>query len=152
VIHKTRRAVFIPLILMLLTIGVLTGCSGSAASATDNNNLAMAPTANMPAEVKSAPTTVQQAYQFAVANPDVMKQIPCYCGCGAMGHTSNYSCYVSGVDANGSITYDTHALGCSICVDITQDTMRLLKQGDTVSEIKAYIDQTYSQYGSSNIP
>jgi len=152
VIHKTRRAVFITLILMLLTVGVLTGCSGSAGSATDNNNLAMAPMAGMPADVKSAPTTVQQAYQFAVANPDVLKQIPCYCGCGAMGHTSNYSCYVSGVDANGSITYDTHALGCSICVDITQDTMRLMKQGDTVPEIKAYIDQTYSQYGSSNIP
>ena len=41
----------------------------------------------------------------------------------------------------------THALGCSICVDITQDTMRLLRQGKTVSEIKALIDQTYSQYG-----
>lgn len=106
----------------------------------------------MPAEVKSAPTTVQQAYQFAVANPDVMKQVPCYCGCGKMGHTSNYSCYIQGVDDKGDITYDTHALGCSICVDITQDTLRLLRQGMTVAEIKTSIDQTYSQYGPSNIP
>ena len=106
----------------------------------------------MPADVKSAPITVQQAYQFAAANPDVMKKIPCYCGCGAMGHTSNYACYVSDVDANGKISFDTHALGCSICVDITQDTMRLIKQDKTVPEIKLYIDQTYSQYGSSNIP
>ena len=106
----------------------------------------------MPGEVKSAPTIVQQSYQFAAANPEVMKQIPCYCGCGAIGQASNYSCYVSGVDENGTIIYDSHALGCSICVDITQDTMRLLKQGKTVSEIKAYIDQTYSQYGPSNIP
>ncbi len=151
-IRKTQRAVFGILILMLLSAGVLAACSGSAGSATKDSNLAMAIMANMPTEVKSAPTTVQQAYQFAVANPDVLKQIPCYCGCGAMGHTSNYSCYVSGVEANGSVTYDTHALGCSICVDITQDTMRLMKQGDTVPEIKAYIDQTYSQYGSSNIP
>ena len=112
----------------------------------------MASMDGMPAQVQSAPITVQQAYQFAAANPDVMKHIPCYCGCGAMGHSSNYSCYVSGVDANGSITYDTHALGCSICVDITQDTMRLLRQSKSVSEIKAYIDQTYSEYGQSNIP
>jgi hypothetical protein len=151
-IQKSQRAVFATLILMLLSTGVLTACSGRAASATEDSNLAMAPMAGMPSDVKSAPTTVQQAYQFAVANPDVLKQIPCYCGCGAMGHTSNYSCYVSGVEANGSVTYDTHALGCSICVDITQDTMRLMKQGDTVPEIKAYVDQTYSQYGSSNIP
>ncbi len=112
----------------------------------------MASLDEMPAEVKSAPDTVQQAYQFAVANPDVMKQMPCYCGCGAMGHTSNYACYVSDVDVNGNVSFDTHALGCSICVDITQDTMRLLKQGEPVTDIKTYIDQTYSQYGPSNIP
>jgi len=106
----------------------------------------------MPAEVKSAPPAVQGAYQFAVANPDVLKQIPCYCGCGKMGHTSNYSCYVQNVDENGKVVYDTHALGCSICVDITQDTMRYLKQGKTVADIKSIVDQTYSQYGPSNIP
>ncbi len=94
---------------------------------------------------------VQDAYRFAIANPDVMQHIPCYCGCGAMGHTSNYSCYVSGTDADGKITYDSHALGCGICVDITQDTMRLLKEGKSISEIKSYVDQTYAQYGPSNI-
>ena len=47
---------------------------------------------------------------------------------------------------------DSHALGCSICVDITQDAMRLLEQGKTVGEIKAYVDQTYAQYGPSNMP
>ena len=112
----------------------------------------MASMDGMPDEVKSAPTVVQQAYQFAAANPDVMNQIPCYCGCDDIGHTSNYSCYISGADENGRITYDSHALGCSICVDITQDTMRLLKQGKSVAEIKAFVDQTYSQYGPSNIP
>lgn len=112
----------------------------------------MAAMDGMPAEVKTAPTTVQQAYRFAVANPDLLKQIPCYCGCDDIGHTSNYDCYVADVDAGGTVSYDSHALGCSICVDITQDTMRLLKQGKTVAEIKATIDQTYSQYGPSNIP
>ena len=112
----------------------------------------MAPMAGMPADVKSAPTTVKQAYQFAVANPSVMKQIPCYCGCGAAGHTSNYSCYVQNVDEKGAVTFDSHALGCSICVDITQDTMRYMRQGKQVSEIKVLIDQTYAQYGPSNIP
>lgn len=106
----------------------------------------------MPADVQSAPVTVQTAYQFAAANPDVMKDIPCYCGCGNVGHTSNYSCYVSSVDDKGKITFDNHALGCSICVDITQDTMRLLKEGKTTPEIKAYVDATYSKYGTSNMP
>jgi Protein of unknown function with PCYCGC motif len=145
------RRLSMPLLILLFVFsGLLTACG--AKSSEDKHDLAMASMDGMPADVQKAPVAVQQAYQFNVANPDVMKQIPCYCGCGAMGHTSNYSCYVSGVDAGGKISYDTHALGCSICVDITQDTMRLLKQGKTVPEIKAFVDQTYAQYGSSNMP
>jgi hypothetical protein len=135
---------------VLIVSVVISACTKQISSTQEG--LQMASLDEMPAEVKSAPSTVQEAYQFAVANPDVMKQVPCYCGCGAMGHTSNYACYVSDVDVNGNVSFDTHALGCSICVDITQDTMRLLKQGKPVTDIKTYIDQTYSQYGPSNIP
>ena len=149
--RNLRRLLLPFLVVLLLLSGLLSACSGQDA-ANDGHDLAMASVDQMPAEVKSAPPTVQQAYQFAAANPDVMKGIPCYCGCGTMGHTSNYSCYVSGTESGGTIHYDTHALGCSICVDITQDTMRLLKQGKSVSEIKAYVDQTYAQYGPSNMP
>lgn len=130
--------------------GLLTACG--AKSSVEGHDLAMASLDDMPLDVKTAPVAVQQAYQFNVANPELMKQLPCYCGCGAMGHTSNYSCYVSGVDADGRVKYDTHALGCSICVDITKDAMRLLQQGKTASEIKVYVDQTYAQYGPSNMP
>jgi hypothetical protein len=138
------------LTLIIISSGLISACSGKSASSA-NGELAMDSMDQMPEDVRSAPVTVQQAYQFAFANPDVMKQIPCYCGCGAVGHTSNYSCYVSNVSSPGEITYDSHALGCSICVDITQDTMRLLKQGKSVAEIKADIDQTYSKYGPSNM-
>ena len=106
----------------------------------------------MPEEVQNAPVTVQEAYQFASINPDVMKDIPCYCGCGNIGHDSNYACYVADVDAQGKLTFDNHALGCSICVDITQDVMRMLREGKSRQEARTYIDATYSKYGPSNIP
>ena len=112
----------------------------------------MMPMGQMPAEVQSAPVTVQTAYQFAAANPDIMKKIPCYCGCANVGHASNYSCYVSGVDAKGAITFDHHALGCSLCVDITQDVMRMTREGKSPQEARATIDANYSKYGPSNIP
>jgi len=141
-----RKLFFIVLMLALLA-GSLPACSSQTGA-----HLNMTPLDKMPADVQSAPVTVQQAYQFAAANPDMMKQIPCYCGCGSMGHTSNYSCYVSSVDDKGNVTFDNHALGCSICVDITQDVMRLLKEGKTVPEIRTYVDATYSKYGTSNMP
>jgi hypothetical protein len=81
-----------------------------------------------------------------------MNDIPCYCGCGNVGHTSNYDCYVSDVDAQSNITFDNHALGCSICVDITQDVMRMLREGKSPQEARAYVDTTYAKYGPSNIP
>jgi len=151
-IHAPRRVLWVLSLLMITFSGILAACDGNTASASSTDELAMAPMAGMPAEVKSAPTTVQQAYQFAAANPELMKQIACYCGCGNMGHTSNYACYVQNVDDKGVITYDSHALGCSICVDITQDAMRYLSQGKTTAVIREYIDQTYAQYGPSNIP
>jgi len=144
---KTRKLLFLLIIVVLLS-NTISACSTQSQS----NDLHMLAMDQMPSEVKSAPTTVQTAYQFAAANPDVMKNIPCYCGCGNIGHTSNYSCYVSGVDDKSKITFDNHALGCSICVDITQDVMRMLRDGKSPQDARAYIDTTYAKYGQSNIP
>lgn len=135
------------LLCLALANAVLAGCGSTAEHA-----LKMADLESMPHAVQAAPAAVQEAYRFAAANPDVLQQLPCYCGCGSMGHTSNYACYVAGQDAAGALQFDEHALGCSICVDITLDAMRLLKEGRTVPDIKAYVDATYARYGPSNMP
>lgn len=140
------------LLLLMLSSIFLSACRATFPVSVTENILPMASINGMPAEVKAATLSVQEAYRFATATPQVLQQIPCYCGCGSMGHTSNYACYVQGVDEQGVITFDTHALGCSICVDITLDTIRHLKDGKTTAEIKTVIDQTYAQYGPSNIP
>ena len=145
---KTRKFLFLFIIVVLLATAI-SACSTSRSSEV---HLVMMPMDQMPAEVQSAPVAVQEAYQFASHNPDIMKDIPCYCGCGDIGHTSNYDCYVSDVDDKGKITFDNHALGCSICVDITQDVMRMLRDGKSPQEARAYVDATYSKYGPSNIP
>jgi len=110
----------------------------------------MAPVSQMPSAVQKAPTRVHEAYRFAVANPDLLKHIPCYCGCGAMGHTSNYACYVKEVKPDGSVNFDDHALGCSLCVDITQDARRMLDEGKSPQDIRAAIVANYSQFGPPN--
>jgi len=98
---RSRRSILLISLTILLLL-LTTGCGGSDPK-TKESNLKMASMANMPAEVRTAPVTVQEAYQFNVANPDIMTLIPCYCGCGAMGHTSNYDCYVAGVNVDGSM-------------------------------------------------
>jgi len=147
-------ASFRRLSLLLVTLAiVLSGTLSACSTATIDHSFPMASMDGMPAEVQSAPVTVQQAYQFAVVNPDVLTQLPCYCGCGPIGHTSNSACYVAEQNPDGSAKiFDNHALGCSICVDITQDAMRMLRDGKPMPEIRAYVDQTYAKYGPSNMP
>ncbi len=144
---KLRKFKFLFLI-VIISMLVISACSAQNGPSV----LHMLPLDKMPTEVQSSPVIVQQAYQFASANPDVMQHLPCYCGCGNIGHTSNYSCYVQNADSKGSLTFDNHALGCSLCVSITQDAMRLLNEGKTVPQIKAYVDATYGKYGTSNMP
>lgn len=143
---RLNRLLLVALAALLIVSLGLAGCNAEGKTAT-NHDFAMAPLVNMPAEVQQAPVAVQQAYQFAVSNPEILNQIPCYCGCGAMGHNSNYDCYVADVGLDGEVVFDNHALGCSICVDISQDVMRLLDQGKEVSEIFAYVDGNYSRFG-----
>jgi len=145
---KARKFLFL-LVILALTATAVSACSTSNS---DDTHLAMMPLDQMPMDVQNVPVAVQEAYQFNTANPDIMQDIPCYCGCGGIGHTSNYDCYASDVDANGKITFDNHALGCSICVDITQDVMRMLNDSKSPQDARAYIDATYSKYGPSNIP
>lgn len=147
-----RPKLLVALISLALVITLISaGCTGTSGQQA-SDPIHLAPMAEMPANVQAAAVSVQEAYRFAAANPDVLTHIPCYCGCGAIGHTSNYACYVSGKHDDGSLSFDEHALGCSICVDITQDSMRLLKEGKSTADIRAYVDQTYSQYGPSNMP
>jgi hypothetical protein len=136
--------------LMLLAAIALGACSTQSAQTPDFSH-ALAPMTDMPDYVTAAPSSVVETYRYAAANPDILTHIPCYCGCGSMGHTSNYSCYVSGAAEDGGILFDAHALGCSICVDITRDVMRLRAEGQQIESIRGYIDATYSPYGPSNM-
>ena len=145
---KTHKLLVFSIIVVLLT----TAISACSTSKTSEVHLYMMPLDQMPADVQAAPVAVQEAYQFASITPEVMQDIPCYCGCGNIGHTSNYDCYVSDVDAQGNIKFDNHALGCSICVDITKDVMRMLQDGKTPAEARTFVDATYAKFGPSNIP
>jgi hypothetical protein len=82
-------------------------CSGEEGA----SPVSLAPVSALPAFARGAPTVVQEAYRFAVANPEVLDRIPCYCGCGAMEHTSNLACYVKEFREDGSVVYDDHAFG-----------------------------------------
>ncbi|MBI4789220.1 MAG: hypothetical protein HY782_19480 [Chloroflexi bacterium] len=141
-----KRFVYLILLLSVISPALLT----TACAANPASDVKMAPMNMLPTQMQNAPTQVREAYQFAVANPEATKNVPCYCGCGAIGHTSNYSCYVKEAKADGTVVFDDHALGCSLCVDITQDVMRLSREGRAPPDIRDFVVSTYSKFGPPN--
>ena len=143
-----RKSTLIGIVIILTVVGTaLTGCAagakGDSASAVVQD-VVMANAESMPLVVRAAPSSVTDAYRFAAVNAEVLQKIPCYCGCGAMGHESNYDCFWQ---SEGKMR--AHALGCGICVDIAQDTLRGLEQGHSLLDIRQQIDTDYSRFGPS---
>jgi hypothetical protein len=78
------------------------------------------------------------AYRIAITIPDVMKAVPCTCGCTVIGHTSSKDCFMND---NGS--YSPHAANCDICQDIAIDAFKLFKRGYSIRKIQSILHKKY---------
>jgi len=88
---------------------------------------------------------VRQTYDFAAQHPEILKYVPCYCGCGSQGHSANESCFVARRDAKGNVLeWDTHGFGCTICVDVAREAMQLYSSGADVVSIRAAIEKRWT--------
>ena len=102
-----------------------------------------------PDYVKALPAEGQAAYAFALARPDVLQWLPCYCGCAGIPHRSNLDCYFQRREIKGTFTYEEHASFCDICVRIANTASDMLRQGSTMTQIRAAVDATY---GGGSVP
>lgn len=88
----------------------------------------------------------EEAYAFALSAPDALQWIPCYCGCGAMGHTSNLDCFFKRTMAGlSSLDFEEHASFCKVCVDEALIVKQMLADGHSMREIRTAID---GQFGN----
>jgi hypothetical protein len=96
---------------------------------------------------------VQQVYEFAARHPEVLQHVPCYCGCERVGHNGNHDCFVKTRMANGTVSeWDSHGIGCAICIDVARDAMSLFNSGTSVQQIRAAIDRKYASHFPSSTP
>lgn len=76
------------------------------------------------------------AYQVAKDIPEVLEQLPCFCGCmTSFGHKNNLFCFK-----------DQHGSGCSICQDIALDARKMHDQGLSITQIQDSIKAKYARY------
>jgi hypothetical protein len=100
-----------------------------------------------PEYVRSSAAT-EEAYAYALTHPQIMRWMPCYCGCGAMDHGSNLDCYFKHGAVGSAVAYEEHASYCDICVQITLRVKQLSAAGQSLSQIRQAIDQTFGGSGA----
>lgn len=63
-----------------------------------------------PDYVLAAGRDVKRLYEFQVTHGELMRYMPCFCGCGQnAGHRSNRDCYIRRVNPDGSVVFDSMA-------------------------------------------
>ena len=105
--RMTRRDFLATGLTIIAGAMVFTGCQGFDAA---EHRHQLAPENLLPADIAKAPGEVREAYRFAIMNRDTLRYIPCYCGCGSEGHTSNASCYLKDSSTPGNLQFDRMSL------------------------------------------
>lgn len=103
---------------------VAAACGGDRSTATSGRGLvarfarysvAYEPNADLskvvwPSFVTGATPEVKTLYEFQLTHGELMRYMPCFCGCGqTAGHKSNRDCYVQKVNVDGSAVLDSMA-------------------------------------------
>ena len=92
----------------------LVGCTsgvGQSQGPVDESLLAWPAEDRWPEIFSNAPARIQETYRFAVASQDLLKWMPCFCGCVDQGHSSNADCYVQETRSDGSVLLEPMSFG-----------------------------------------
>ena len=61
----------------------------------------------LPDFTKDGDPKARETYALAYQYDEVLRYMPCYCGCGKDGHKSNLNCYIKDKRENGDVVWDT---------------------------------------------
>ena len=113
----SSRSLLAPLLLIgliLASAGGLWLWGGSSADAQVTrdevgDNVETLPKGRLPVFARSGTQDHTDLYRYAVEHGEELKYIPCYCGCGNIGHASNRACYIKREHPDGGKTFTSHA-------------------------------------------
>ncbi|MEI4772016.1 PCYCGC motif-containing (lipo)protein [Psychrobacillus sp. FJAT-51614] len=85
-------------------------------------------------------------YQAAAKANDILKWMPCYCGCGdSAGHLNNFNCFVQEIKESGEVVWDDHGTRCAACLETAVMSINMTQEGKSLVEIRNAIDDAYKE-------
>lgn len=141
---RSRRPFLVPAVLVLVLVAVGLGTWHVVSPRTSPidylllpETLPAVPRAQRPPTLDPALFTgeVAEAYRVARDRPELLEQMPCYCGCYVtQGHQNLLDCF-----------RDRHPESCPTCVAIALRAAKLGKVGYAPADIKRMIDREYAR-------
>jgi hypothetical protein len=90
------------------------------------------------------PVIIQAVYRYAAEHPEVLRYVPCFCGCNEMGHRSSEDCFVKSRSKNGTVTeWNEHGIACAMCIAVAERAMIMCETGASLSDVRADIEKRY---------
>jgi hypothetical protein len=87
----------------------------------------------------------KSVFSFAAHHPEVLRYIPCFCGCERMGHHANDECFVARRSATGKVVeWQPHGVICEICLDVAHQAMEMHANGAPIDQIRRAVDTKWS--------
>jgi hypothetical protein len=90
------------------------------------------------------PEVIRTVYRFAAEHPEVLRYIPCFCGCNEMGHRSSEDCFVKNRSKTGAVTeWNEHGIACAMCIAVAERAKTMCDAGGSLSDVRADIEKRY---------
>lgn len=90
------------------------------------------------------PEVIQAVYRFAAEHPEILRYMPCFCGCNEMGHRSSEACFVKSRSRNGAVTeWNEHGIACAMCIAVAERAKTMRESGASLSDMRADIEKRY---------
>jgi hypothetical protein len=126
-------------VLIVIAVIVLGGLAWLTLRPSDpagvNSLQAAALTPTLSPELFKDDPKAQASYQAAKDIPEILAELPCFCGCMKhYGHKNNLFCFS-----------DSHGAGCNVCENIALDAKEMHSRGASIEEIKKAINDRYAR-------
>jgi hypothetical protein len=99
------------------------------------------------------PEVIRTTYRFAAEHPEVLRYIPCFCGCETSGHRSSEDCFVASRARNGKVTkWNEHGIACAMCIAVADRAREMHAKGSSVVEVRADVERRYGHTTGLSTP
>ena len=134
--NSTNKQNFILAIVAIAAMALIAWVSLRGTGESTGDSAALGKSADVLSPTLFADERTRAAYQVAKDIPEVLEQLPCFCGCmTSFGHKNNLFCFK-----------DQHGSGCTICQDIALDARKMHDQGMPIAQIQENIKAKYARY------